>query len=686
MISHHKKSGLMRITTIFGTSIALAAGVLIGWSFSYQKISHSLSPSTPIQEIPPRLDEDLNNTTTKVNPELTRSKRLLNASRPIEALAILSGLSPNVDLSTPEGKEWLRLLVDVYAATENQEQLIQIYNQFPWTSATNEYAALSVADHLVKHQNIPEYAQVRQQWKGKEKELARWVFLDAQTKLMNNDKQGAAAFLEANHFRGKEETERLVRLAALYLIEDPKRSLDYLSEAVENDPKNPDILTFKASLSEALNDNHIAATDYITAVQYDPDSPYRREQLADFYLRAKQYPQALEILQDALPAPSTDTIWLKTIFWSYLTTPLKDSWKKQDIPQGSLRDFANYIVSLPAGIYWDQRMFDHLPNHQLYLNTRQETFWLQLLSALKNRQEKTALQLLEGNIFQHVSWAPELEKSLKTLIRFRDMAENIKTSPIAFQGEPHIDTPEQFLQMLANLSNISTEQLPAAIPHHLHSFLLSPEAFSIPFLAVGWTEAALQLQIPDKIPDTFPSWIAEAIAKAINQNRSSKDALAFALNQKSTPALSLLIAEIALDNEEPQLAFNKLKELYTKNDDNGERAALLLGQFLLEHGNLADARKAILTQPSLANDVRAREILARIALQEGNLKKAAMIYSGLEKDSSEAKSFLARKAFADKEWKRARELTEALLKEHPKNAALADNLQKIIAEENRRKF
>lgn len=676
----------MRITTIFGTSITLAAGVLIGWSFSnINLLTTSIISPPPSFTQPPetafKIEEPVQ---VKGNPDLNRSKRLLNASRPIEALAILSGLSPSIDLSTPDGKEWLRLLVDVYAATDNQDQLVQIHSQFPWTTETNEYAALAVADHLIKHQKTQEYDQLRQQWDKKEKEPARWAFLDTQLHIINGDKNAAAATLEANQFRGKDETERLVRLAALYLVEDPKRSLDYLCDAVENDPKNPDILTFKASLCEAMNDNNIAASDYITAVQYDPESPYRREQLADFYLRAKQYPEALEILQDTMAAPSTDTIWLKTLFWSRLTAPQNHSWKKQDIPQGVLRNLASYILTLPAGIYWDQRIFSHVPEHQVYLDTRQETFWLQLLSALKNGQEATALKLLDENIFYHASWAPDLEKSLKTLIRFRQMQKSDQNKPIAFQGESHIDTPEQFLMMLANLSDISTEQLPTAIPHYLQELLLSQEAFSIPFLAVGWTEAAIQLQIPDTIPNTFPSWIAESITKAINKNRNGQDALAFALKQKSTPTLSLLIAEMALDNGEPQLAFNKLKELYTRNDDTGKQAALLLGQFLLDHDNLVDAKKALLAHPSLANDVKAREILARIALQEGNLKKASMIYSGLEHESSEAKSFLARKAFADKEWKRARELTEALLKEHPQNSVLADNLQKIIAEEKRR--
>lgn len=523
--------------------------------------------------------------------------------------------------------------------------------------------------------------------KEEEKEQSRWVFLDAQSKLIDGKEKEAIAILQAHPLKGKDETDRLLRLAALYVAEDPKNAWNYLSEAAKNDPKNPDIHTFKASLEESLNQDQIANTNYINAIHYDPENPYRREQLADFYLRTGKYQQALEILEDTMSAPSLDSIWLKTLFWNLVTIPAKESWNKEDIPQGPLKNFVSYILTLPNGIYWNEQAFIKLPNYQIFLNTRQETFWLQLLSSLKNDQEEAALRLLNENIFQYVSWSTDLEKSLKTLLSYRILQ---KTNPSpalssVFPRDGDVENPQQLLQLLSRLSEIPSEQLPAAIPLHLQDFLLSKEAFSIPFLAIGWTEAGIQLHALEKIPDSFPSWIAEAITKAINQNRNSKAALAFALFQKPSSSLSLLIAKIALQTDEKQIAFNSLKQIYTKNDESGRLAALILGQFLVAHDNLTDAKKALLSQPSLAKDIAARELLARIALQEGDLKKAYLLYLELEKESAEAKSFLARKAFMDKEWTRARELTESLLKELPENPQLTDNLQKIIAEEKHKK-
>lgn len=670
----------MRITKIFGTSITLAAGVFIGWAFS--SLNHFSSQNSSLPETP----HSQSQTEHKKSTDLQHAERLLNAFRPMEALTILSDISPTIDLSSPSGKEWLRLLIDAYVATHNQSQILLIYNQFPDAFTTNEQAALTIADTLIDTQNTLKYDLLRRQWHGREREYTRWVFLDAQAKLIDDKKDEAAKILESNHFKGKDETDRLVRLAALYLIEDPKRAWNYLTEATQIDPKNADLHTFKASLGEAIDKNHAAHSDYIIAVQHDSDNPYRREQLADFYLRNRQYEQALVILQDTMSAPSLDSIWLKTLFWSLVATPATKTWKNQELPSGPLHDLVTYLQNLPADIYWNQQNFDKLPESTTFLSTRQETFWLQLLAALKNGQEDSALKLINENIFQYVSWAPELEKGLKALINYRLSQKNASSNALAsqFPRDGNIETPQQLLQLLSNISEIPADELPSAIPHQLQDYLLSKEAFSMPFLAVGWTEAAIQLHALEKFPDSFPNWISESFTKALNQNRDSKTALNFALAQQPNSALSLLIAELALASNEKQLAFNVLKEIYTVNDESGRRAALILSQFLIEHDNLSDAKKALLAQPNLARDVTARELLARIAVQEGDFKKANAIYLELEKNSSEAKSFLARKAFVDREWTRARQLTEALLKDYPENPILTDNLHRIIAEEKHR--
>lgn len=683
----------MRTSTVLGISISLATGIIVGWT---------VSNVTPEQKYPPIKDSQYNTAIAYVQPtptvvaavpaektaqpkppQLERAQTLLTDGHANEALTILSDVSPSIDLSTENGQEWLHLIIDAYSATDNKEQLLLIYSRFPKAFSTNEQAALTVADFLTAQQNTADYNTLRSTWTGRESELARWTFLDAQEKVIEGKPAQAIKILENIKFKGKNETDRLVRLAALYVADDPKKAWNYLSQATKQDPENPDIRTFRASLGEMLNHSQTAHTDYIAAVQTDPENPFRREQLADFFLRTKQYTQALRILQDTMLEPSLDTIWLKTLFWSRVAYPVKKTWKGADIPDGPAIDFVAYLNAIPEDIFWNELAFKDVPDNQRFLDTFQETFWLQLITDLKKGDEAQAQQRLLHNSFASVSWSPELEKALKTTLNFRQAMQASSGTLSLFPRASDIENPQELTTLLASLSETAPEQLSSSIPLDLHDFLLSKEAFIIPFLAAGWTEAAIQLHAIKEFPTTFPGWIAASFTEALEQNRDLNTALEFAASQKSSSALSLLVAELALANDDKQTAFNALKGIYTSNDAHGRKAALMLGQFLMEHNNPQDAKKAILAQPALTDDAAAKELLARISVQEGDIDKAASLYLDIEQQSSEAKSFLARKAYGEKDWPRARKLTEALLVEFPENTTLSDNLKKILIEEKK---
>ena len=118
-------------------------------------------------------------------------------------------------------------------------------------------------------------------------------------------------------------------------------------------------------------------------------------------------------------------------------------------------------------------------------------------------------------------------------------------------------------------------------------------------------------------------------------------------------------------NSNPDAALDHLSKLAKEDNDVGMRAAWLISLILIDKGQFAEAKAIIESQPRLAENVLGKETLARIALLEGNNDLANKLYQSLEKVSAEAKSYLARKAFMDKDWKKAHELTEDLLREYP---------------------
>lgn len=147
----------------------------------------------------------------------------------------------------------------------------------------------------------------------------------------------------------------------------------------------------------------------------------------------------------------------------------------------------------------------------------------------------------------------------------------------------------------------------------IEALLKSPEIFSAIFMQFGLIESALQLHKMTVIPEHFPEFVTLDLIHALRQNRGDEIALKFAANQTQTVDIAFLI----------------------------------------------------------------QELNAREALKAGNHELATRIYESIMNQSFEAKSYLARKAFKENEWDKAKLLTEELLKKYPDHPLLLDNLKKI---------
>lgn len=418
------------------------------------------------------------------------------------------------------------------------------------------------------------------------------------------------------------ETERLIHLAAQLVIDNPQQAVDILSEASLKDPHNADIHLYIANLHESMHNQQEALNSYIRSVQHAPNNIALRELLVDFYLRHQQYTDAMQVLQDALDPPTSDSLWLKALFWSRITIPIEPSLSQLTIPTGPLKSLDTYLKELPQGIFWNENAFASVDNNEIYLKTQQETFWLRLFSCLKTNNETAALTLLQQNPFQSESFAPDLEKALTTILIYRNtQKQNLPLNTDVFYlahitPDSLINTSQAFLNTLKNLSTTPPHELDFAIPQTIKEILTGPEAFAIACLAAGWNEAALQLHRQRILPETTPSWVISALIHAIQINRGTDIAAKVALEQIASPQVEII----------------------------------------------------------------QKELLAQIAIQNGDILKATAYYKEIETKSNEAKSYLASKAFSDKDWARAKTLTEELLKEYPDNPKLLDNLKKITAQ------
>jgi hypothetical protein len=209
--------------------------------------------------------------------------------------------------------------------------------------------------------------------------------------------------------------------------------------------------------------------------------------------------------------------------------------------------------------------------------------------------------------------------------------------------------------------------------------LRSDECFAALTLAAGWSEAALLLGAKHDVSDErFPAWVAYGWTQALRLNRGNKPALEFAEKQKNAaPELSLLTGELQIAEGRADEGLTRLTSLAMLDSDAGFRAAWLLSLAALDRNKPAEAAQVIAAQPRLSASTTGREILARIALAEHREMDAQNIYESLADESAEAKTWLARRAFSQKNWVGARRYTDELLQLFPDEMQLRANLAAI---------
>lgn len=599
-------------------------------------------------------------------------EQLLKQRKPKEALTIIDKYQQQL---LQGDDRWIDLFIQASTATQNSERILWLYEQFPKVAEKSEDIALTVADALIKNAKTSAYGDLREKWRGSEGKLDVWFVLDADQLLLEKNRSAAIAYLNSRSFEGYRDTPRLIRLALLSAQDNPRMSWEYLIEAGQKDPNNADIHSYRARLLEAIGKTSLALTEYLAATKLGEDNIVTRDQLAEFYRRHGDYKLALEVWEQTLKDPQSDFIWLKVWFWSRMAAG-SYRFDHSALPEGELKPLIEYLFSLQPNQFWDQKKFDALPNSSSFLQSEQVTFWLRLAQNLKDGESDKAMELLQYNHFSSVSWSPELEMMLKRVLSYKKTGSFISLqrefSDRAASSRPPF---EESLSLLAS-KELNGESI--EVPQSLQLLLKSDEAFSAAFLAAGWLRAALELNKMDILPDAMPEWLAYGLAQALRYTKGAKEALEFSIQQKQTPAIELFIGELLISTDDPDAGLKKLLPLCTEQDDIGLRASWLVTLLYLERGQFDQAREMIASNTRLSQDLLGKEAFARAALLEGKTEEADKLYSALENQSWEAKSYLARRAYAEGNWQRARELTETLLKEFPNNNLLRENYKKIV--------
>lgn len=616
--------------------------------------------------------------------DLDKVKQLLAESKAKEAAPIIQKYQSIITNQNPKGKEWLELLIDTSTQLKDINELLLLYQFFPSEFDNREEASILIATGFLLQGNIKSYDELREKWKDKETLKGKWSLLNANKLSLDNRSDEAIRYLDSLKLTGEDEIARLVMLARLNFKDNPKEAWKDLSEAVKDDPSNAYLNVYRAAMLEMYGNQDWALEEYVTAVRKNPKDLILRDLLGSYLIRQNQLQLALQLYASSLKPPTNETMWIKAWFWNRVYTPIKFDWKNEELPpKGKYADLLQYLIHLPPEKFWDDTQFEKVPNGKTFFGSEEITFWLRLFQSLKEGKDVEAEELLRYNPFRNRSINSPLALNFAEILQYRRtgslnleaQSSTLEKKTIEFTATSNtVQSKNPFFQTLNDLAKKEKEE---PIPQDIVALLKSKNAFTASLLSTGWLESALNLSDKDSDFNQYPEWVSLVYTSALLLNQGVDASLAFAVKQKQTPKMILLQAQILAQAKKWDEALEKINPYIQSTDEVGGAAALLAASIYIEKKDFAKAREIINSQPILQKSYQGTELLARMALLEGNGTQAEEIYSKVQDQSIEAKSFLAKQAFLKKDYKKARELTEQILIKNPNIDVLRTNLEAI---------
>lgn len=560
---------------------------------------------------------------TELTQALEDAEQFLRSRHPLRALEILDETETKLTSYPALNAQWKQLLLETAVTLEDDEILYKLWLKDPSIFLDHEKLSLKVASQALTLKNLDHYKQIAYPWHAHGKEGQNWFLLEADALVLQGESEKAIAFLHVASLQGNQEVLRLIRLALLNEKEHPKVAWHYLLKALKINPNDPDLHLYRAELLESTKNKELAIQEYQTAAEKGRTNAFYTEELVNFFLRQHQYKEALSLI-DVTTLPS-DPLRLKALFLDrvYLGKGTKEFWNGERL----------------AG---------------------PEAEWLKVLQDLKVGQEKRAYNTLQNHP-EMADLNPPLYDGLKKGIAKRHpYLKEEETLILAHPSHP----------VFAHLSDDE-------MPKEYRALIQSPDFYAALALASGWFEAALNLRHSDTLSPEFPRWVAYGFAKALVSNRSKEEALLFIQKQTPTPQLYLLAGELHLQLGKYKEAERILSALAQNPSTIGAQAALTLSKTYAAQGSFLKARDAVLANQSLADSIAGKEALARLELKFGHPDLAESMYREISAQSTEAQSFLAKKAYEGKDYETAYQLTKHLVDQFPERKDLKVQLNKI---------
>ena len=551
--------------------------------------------------------------------------------------------------------------IETVVQTRDIWKLAAIHDVHPEQVASSDPASQMIARSAMVTGDDQLVDDLIAQWEGESESPHAWLCMKADRHLRAGAFDQAREVLLSQEFEGDQDAGRQLRLAMLDAADDPLAALERVNTQITRSPRHGDAHLMRAQLLEGLGRLPEARVSYVTALAATPTNPFYRYELASFYRRRGDLRFALQTWEESLDLPSPEPGWLKTAFWSRVAHPqTTDRTMPAETLGGRIGELARFVHDLPDDRFFDDAAFLMLPSARGLKRRHQEVYWLSLLEHLRQNDIDQALDILDKSTFREQSWNVVLEDSLRSLLTFRKTGRLVARTPRSFGGRGAASVHPFVAALSPEYGSEPSESVA--------EFLQTSDAVAMTLLACGWMEAALRMPHREVCRDDSPHRMAYAMTQAYRSNRSPDEAFRFAIRQPQSPALDTIIGEMHLARGEADEALQMWRLATADPGPAGYRASWMLATELLGRNRLGEAARTVRQHTGLSSAVIGQELLARIALQRGDVEQAVAIYEGIATESIDARLFAIQRRLAsgtDNDLTEALEIGEELFAVHP---------------------
>ncbi len=536
-----------------------------------------------------------------------------------------------------------------------------------------ESADLKLARDALQRRDLSAYDAFPLKWKDKAAFPGQWLLLQADALLARKLPEEALTLLRSATLTGTDDAQRYIRIALLE-AKEPWKAMASLDQGLKSDPRNADILAFRAQIQESAGRIANARLDYVAAVLCERTNPLYRDILANFYLRTEDISAAAETWRDAAEDTSLGVYALKSWFWSSvsghrLSKPLPPC------RQEGWREWVSAVSKLPDGVFWNASLDGAISGIRGGTN-RPEVTWMRLLESLRSKDFAGARKKIETGFNKE---ADDLNPGLALkILSHLNARENIDPR-LSLAGRDLPITDKDAHPFVFEYAKWANRSLSPEENQLFETWLAQPEALVSILFSSSWSGAAVIIGGGDKLAVTNPpAWFDYGYAKSLQLRDGKVPAKQWLQSlSKRSPASELFLGEILLTSGATDQGLEILNKIASENSELASRAAWTLALTELDRGQPAKAREVLLKVPALTATTSGKEILARIALAEGSRAETLRIYQELGDLSADGMIFMSKEAYSLGDYDQALKWTGILARRFPDQPDFRKNILKI---------